>query len=786
MTKSKEKSIDLSASFPAYMDILHPFYLIFDKNLQIVQKGPLLKKLCPKGQEQITFLPEMFTLERPRMEWNFQGVQENISELYILKCMKGLLLKGQMISIENDKLIAFIASPMIASLAELNSLGLSVEDFPRYDSTADHLFALQNQQISLSELKRLSDEIKRSNMFNSRLLNILNKGIAVFKEADLTAIFTNTSFDKLYGDHFTANRELDEFFAALDSCRKMQINEHKKISYKFHNVFDIEERYIEVNFAKFFDEKIGNVIVTIHDDISLIKKTENRLLESENRHTTIINSAPAAIVSANSAGKIESWNTEAEQIFGYSMDEVVGKDISIIIPQEIRSLHHVKFHGAVASGARDLRNHAITSTGITKKGTRIPVSINIASWRASDQLFFTAVLQDLTVERALGDQLRQAQKLEATGRLASGVAHDFNNLLTVILSVASELENNATTSHMLEQAKLLSNTGLRAAALTRQLLIFSRQEKLKPENMLLHENVAETVLMLQRIIGEHVKIVFKAQPTSLIKVDKGQIGQILLNLVVNARDAMPHGGEINISVCDCVLDKKFADSHEGIREGAYVMLSVKDSGTGISPEHMDRIFDPFFTTKAAGQGTGLGLSMVFGAVRQNNGCVVVKSEINKGTTFEIYFPQERENKEIAKAVQEAELLAKESTDYTILLVEDQADVRFVAESILRKHGYTVIEASNGKEALAKYQEQHGKIDLLLTDLVMPEMGGIEIYENIIQQRPLLPVIFMSGYMPDKDRMSKITDGSLPYLSKPFSRQSLVKMVQDTLRNAKKD
>lgn len=495
----------------------------------------------------------------------------------------------------------------------------------------------------------------------------------------------------------------------------------------------------------------------------------------------IVNSAPTVIVSLNSSSIIESWNKEAESLFGYSEAEAVGKNISLIIPNNLRAMHEVKFKEAVDTQAKNLRTKAIDAKGVSKSGAEVPLSIKLSSWTACDQLYFTAVMRDISAEHTLGEQLRQAQKLESTGRLAGGVAHDFNNLLTVILAVAYELEENPQADELKKNAKLLIDTANKAAALTRQLLVFSRQEVIKPEKALLHELINDTALMLQRIIGDDVKVLFNSQITSAIKVDKGQISQILVNLAVNSRDAMPNGGRINITVKDSILDEHFASMHPGMHAGPHVMLTFSDTGFGISPDILGRIFDPFFTTKPAGSGTGLGLSIVLGAVRQNNGCIEVVSTVGKGTTFTIYFPQYHEDESLTKKIAEVEQRAQLKTDYTILLVEDQADVRAVASTILRKQGYTVIEAVNGRDGVEKYKAQPGKIDLLITDIVMPEMGGTDLYDFIQKLRPNLPVIFMSGYAPDEQLNQKVIDKNFPYLPKPFTRESLIKLVQQQLK-----
>jgi two-component system cell cycle sensor histidine kinase/response regulator CckA len=387
---------------------------------------------------------------------------------------------------------------------------------------------------------------------------------------------------------------------------------------------------------------------------------------------------------------------------------------------------------------------------------------------------------DVTERKALEMQMRHAQKMEAVGRLAGGIAHDFNNLLTVITGYSDltllRLDPNDPSRKNLDE---ISKACDRATGLTRHLLAFSRKQVLNPRVLNLNTIVSEMNRMLPRLIGEDIELVIELCPDlGQVKADSGQIEQIIANLVVNARDAMPFGGELAIGSANIVMDEEIASRYESAQSGPYVILTVSDTGHGMDPETMGRVFEPFYTTKEVGKGTGLGLSTVYGIVKQSGGFISVDSEVGRGTTFKIYLPQvDDEASEIAARPTLSALLPGKET---VLLVEDDNQVRSIAAITLEMSGYDVLAAANGEEALLLCEGYNGKIDLLLTDVVMPRMSGQELSNRLLKLRPETRVLYMSGYSENEiihhGVMAKPTD----FIEKPFSPETLTRTIREAL------
>ncbi len=380
-------------------------------------------------------------------------------------------------------------------------------------------------------------------------------------------------------------------------------------------------------------------------------------------------------------------------------------------------------------------------------------------------------------------QLRHAQKMEAVGMLAGGIAHDFNNLLSVILSYGELVLADLTPGEpMRESVEEIYKAGVRAADLTRQLLMFSRQQVVEPKVLDLNDVLAGIDKMLQRILGADVDLVsLPGSPLGRVRIDPGSLEQVIMNLVVNARDAMPTGGMLTLETANVIVDAEFAKQHLGVKPGAHVMLAVTDTGVGIDRETQARIFEPFFTTKERGKGTGLGLSTVFGIVQQSGGSVWVYSEPGKGTTFKVYLPS-------VDAPVDSVRVSGASTDTdgteTILLVEDDDQVRAVARTILRKKGYLVIEARSAGEALIQSEKQPGVIHLLLTDVVMPQVSGPEFAKRLSSARPGMKLLCMSGYTDDSIVRHGVLEAHIAYLQKPITPHALTTKVREVLDSQK--
>jgi two-component system, cell cycle sensor histidine kinase and response regulator CckA len=377
------------------------------------------------------------------------------------------------------------------------------------------------------------------------------------------------------------------------------------------------------------------------------------------------------------------------------------------------------------------------------------------------------------------EQLRQAQKMEAIGRLAGGVAHDFNNLLSVIMGyaqvLASELDPSVPSRSFVEE---IQSAGLRAAQLTKQLLAFGRKQVLVPRLVDLNEIISDMARMLERIIGEDIDLrLVPAPELGLASLDPHQVEQIVMNLVVNARDAMPSGGKLTIETQNVTLDEEFATRHLGVAPGPFVMIAVTDTGAGLDADTRARIFEPFFTTKRGGQGTGLGLSTVFGIVQQSGGTIWVYSEVGRGTTFKIYFPVSDGHAEALRTSPMPDVMRGSET---VLLVEDEPLVRTLVKKILTRLGYDVLEAASGAEALEIHKATGKRVDLLLTDVVMPNMSGVELAAALRERLPGLRVLMMSGYTDNAMQHHGARTEELPLLDKPIDVHSLGKRVREAL------
>ncbi|MEO7086860.1 MAG: response regulator [Gemmatimonadaceae bacterium] len=447
------------------------------------------------------------------------------------------------------------------------------------------------------------------------------------------------------------------------------------------------------------------------------------------------------------------------------------------------------WQSASATAFAELKNTGIVrpwQKEITRRdGTRVPV---LAGGARLEDDSVIAFLLDLTEQKHAEDalkrteeQLRHAQKMESIGILAGGVAHDFNNLLSVILSYASMMASDLTPGDPMEEGLLeIKNAGERAAQLTHQLLAFSRRQLLRPRLTNLNEVVAGTDRLLRRLIGEDVELIkITPQGIPLVYVDPDQIAQVIINLAVNARDAMPNGGKLTVETGSAFFDEAYAAEHVGSRPGPHVMLAVTDTGIGMDRETQSRIFEPFFTTKDAGRGTGLGLSTVFGIVKQSGGSIWVYSEVDRGTSFRVYLPAADPDSVPVPVMIETAATKLEGSE-TILLVEDEERVRALATIVLRRYGYTVLEAAGGGDALLICEQHPATIHLLVTDVVMPRMSGRQLVERLKPIRPDMKVLYMSGYTANAIVTHGVIDSDVAFVQKPITPEVLAQAVRNAL------
>jgi len=508
--------------------------------------------------------------------------------------------------------------------------------------------------------------------------------------------------------------------------------------------------------------------------------TERRLAEASHlRLAAIVESSQDAIFGTDLNGIITSWNASAERLYGYSAGEMIGQSIQLIIPPD-RSDEKQAVLSRIARGESV---HQFETNCLSKNGTRIDVSISASPIEDASGAIVGAstIAHDITEHKRLQQQVLQSQKVEAIGRLAGGVAHDFNNILTTIIGYCELTRDQLGTDHEARaNIEEIAAAAERAASLTRQLLAFSRKQTLQPKVLDLNAVVSNLDNMLRRLIGEDIEFITKLAPDlQTVKADPGQIEQVIMNLAVNARDAMPQGGRLIVETANASLDREYARLHEDVRAGEHVMLAVTDTGCGMSDEVKARLFEPFFTTKPQGQGTGLGLATCYGVVKQSGGHINVYSEVNRGTTFKVYLPCASQL--MSHSASTTRATGRASGHETILLVEDDASVRGLNARLLRAKGYTVIEASNGKEALGMVaQGANGDIKLLLTDVIMPEMGGKELAQRFRATHPQTKVLFCSGYTQEAiDRGGELEPGTA-FLQKPFTPVLLASKVREVL------
>ncbi len=512
-----------------------------------------------------------------------------------------------------------------------------------------------------------------------------------------------------------------------------------------------------------------------------IYRIRRKLVESEELFRLITENAADMIAVIDGKGR-RLYNSPAyERLLGYTAEELHESSPLEQIHPEDRPL--------VASATQEARCEGV--------GRRIEYRMRHkdGSWRILESTASSVhnqngeverlviVNRDITSRKRLEEQFRQAQKMEAVGRLSGGIAHDFNNILGVIIGYSEILQERMVQSDALRPCvEEILQAGRRAASLTRQLLAFSRQQVLAPTVLDLNGVITDTEKMLRRVIGEDIELQ-TALERSLghVKADQSQLEQVILNLAVNARDAMPTGGKLIISTENAELDEVSVRRYSyPVKPGSYVLLTVSDTGVGMSPETQAHIFEPFFTTKEKGKGTGLGLATVYGVVKQSDGYIEVQSELGQGTTFKIYLPRidTPASSEVKNSAPATLLTGHE----TILLVEDEDSLRNLTSGILVSLGYTVLTASNGAQAQAVSQSHPEKIHLLLTDVVMPNMNGLALAGHLLTQRPELKVLYMSGYTGQRYGEGVLPEGSC-FLAKPFSREGLATKVREALERS---
>jgi two-component system, cell cycle sensor histidine kinase and response regulator CckA len=515
------------------------------------------------------------------------------------------------------------------------------------------------------------------------------------------------------------------------------------------------------------------------------KAITNFLERSDRLAPALLESASQAIVGVSASGKIVLANARAEEMFGYTRFELRESTIETLLPEANRKKHVHDRASYFANPHVRPMGIGVELSGRRKDGSVFPVEVSLSHVDTPGGKFAIAFVSDISQRKRLEEQLMHAQKMEAVGRLAGGVAHDFNNMLTVISGYNQMILDQISPLDPLRgYAEEVLKASERAAALTNQLLAFSRRQIVQPRVFDVNEVLTHTEKMLRRLIGEDIELNLTLHAEAgNIKADPGHLEQAIVNLATNARDAMPRGGRLTVETCNVALDETYAKTHLGVQPGEYVMIAVSDSGVGMDLETKRHIFEPFFTTKERGKGTGLGLATVYGIVKQAGGDIWVYSEKDKGTTFKLYFPR------VANPASDvvgsgAGAPAMEGAE-TILVVEDEQGVRDLTAKMLKRLGYTVLVAANGHEALQISKAFTGPIALLLSDVVMPNMSGSDLADELRRTRPHIKVLYVSGYTENTVAHHGVQDPATGFLAKPFSRDALASKLRESLGKAKR-
>jgi two-component system cell cycle sensor histidine kinase/response regulator CckA len=675
-----------------------------------------------------------------------------------------------------------------------------------FDAMADRLQAQSRALVDANE--RLELRVRERTAELSTTLDSIGDGV-IATDTEGCIVRINPVAERLTGwaEEEALGRRLEEVFRvineetglAVESPVTRVLREGTVVGLADQSVLvarDGTSRAVADSGAPIRDEQgaLRGTVLVFRDQTEQ-RRGERLLKESEARKGAILEAALDCIVTIDQNGIVREFNPAAEKTFGYPRSEAVGQTLQeLLIPPSLRSAHNRAFAHYLATGEGPILGKRVEIKAMRKGGEEFPVELAVVPIRAGGALGFTAYIRDLTDRQQAAEalklseqsrketeeQLRQAQKMEAVGTLAGGIAHDFNNLLSVILSYGDLLlEDLKPSDPMRDDLEQIIRAGRRAHDLTRQMLAFSRQQVLQPRVVDINRTVGATTRMLKRLIGEDIELSLNTAAVSPnVFVDPGQIEQVLMNLVLNARDAMPQGGKLTIETGNLTFDDRYASEHLGVSPGRHIMLSVTDTGFGMDANVRSRIFEPFFTTKEKGKGTGLGLSTVFGIVKQSGGSIWVYSEPGQGTAFKIYLPEVDASKTPISI--EASEAARQRGTETVLLVEDDPQVRTLTLTILRRHGYQVLQAASGDEALAQSERHQGAIQLLLTDVIMPRMSGRELAERIAKLRPDTRILFMSGYTDDAIVHHGVLSSEMSFVQKPILPGPLLAKIREVL------
>jgi two-component system, cell cycle sensor histidine kinase and response regulator CckA len=638
--------------------------------------------------------------------------------------------------------------------------------------------------------------IRRQLIEREELFHLISENAAdMIAVVDLEGrrIFNSLSYQKILG---YSPEELQESsgFEQIHPDDRERVKNAAKEAHQTGVGTLLEYRFRHKNGHWMFLESVASVIrnengepeklVIVNRDITERKKVQEALSRSEASFRSLVEGAPHGIYRATTTGQFLQVNPALQRMLGYdSVQELLQADLAT---QVFRHAADYQRMNELLAESKVMEDSEVE----WKRPDGEPILVRCSGHRVDGKDggpgYFEVFAENVTEKRTLERQLRMAQKMEAIGRLSGGIAHDFNNLLGVIIGYSGVLKKSLDKSQpTYEFAMEIEKAGQRAASLTRQLLAFSRQQVLTPSVLSLNSLVTDMEKMLPRLLGEDVNVSLSLDAAlGNVKADQSQIEQVIMNLAVNARDAMPSGGKLHIQTANTEMDIAFTRDHPGSKPGSYVMLSIADSGVGMNPETIAHIFEPFFTTKALGEGTGLGLATVYGVVKQSNGYIWVDSAPGKGSTFQIYLPRYLETDQISVAKPEVQSREKPQGSEMILLVEDAEPLRKLAQAFLESNGFRVLSAQSGEAALEIAGRHSGPFDLLLTDVVMPGMNGRVLAENLSMRQPGLKVLFMSGYTDTFIAGHGVLKSGTNLLHKPFTEEVFINKVREVLDSGK--
>ncbi len=757
-----EGQVNIEDVFPAeFLDIIPDAVVVVDASGHIVQANSQAGKAFGyttdelEGQPMEMLVPERFRVQhrKHRIEFSSTPVQRSMGT--------GRLLIGR----KKDG----AEFPVEVSLNPMDSPGRRL------------VLAIVRD---LTEFQRIQEDLHKSELLFRHIVETANEGIWMLDPQGIVT-YANPRIAEMLGlslPEVVGRSVLDfvdpacasELQASIENREKGNA-EQREICYRRK---DGSLLYVLCNTRPEFtsDGRFAGSLSML-TDITDRKQFEEELRDSEQKFHTLASGSSVGITTTDENGDCTYISQRWCDLTGTPPEKWIGKGwVDMVHPEDRERLVTEWYQVALTSG-----EHHAEFRFLNDRGKTIWVHVSSVARRSSTGklLGWVGVITDISEFKQVESQLLQAQKMEAVGRLAGGVAHDFNNVLTIIAGYSSLIVAAADPNDLVHrQAAEIKKASDRAAALTHQLLAFGRKQILQPRLFDLNAVVKDTVGMLRRMINEDIEVRCLIKSGDIqIKADLSQMEQIVMNLVVNARDSMPMGGKLTIETDVVFLDEAYSREHLPVLPGAYARLAVTDTGTGIAPENLDHIFEPFFTTKEKDKGTGLGLATVYGIVQQSGGTIQVYSEPGHGTTFKIYLP-------VAEGAAEKIFTTPKTIDFhgceTILLVEDDADVRGLVCSVLRDHGYTVLEAANGNDAMLVSAEHQQIIDVAITDVVMPHMSGRQVAERLLLLRPNLRILYMSGYTDNAIVHHGVLDAETNFIHKPFTPDALARKVRELL------